>query len=97
MTQAIEKMDKQARITLGRDVNIGATVDAVLTKNRYVANLAAIPDETAKRTDDALFDSALKGYRLPDIDRINRSLQKGNASTEVHIDPETMSSKMSRT
>ncbi|MGA2681580.1 MAG: hypothetical protein ABSF44_07250 [Candidatus Bathyarchaeia archaeon] len=76
MTQAMEKMDKQARITLGEDVNIGATLDAVLTKNRYFANLAAIPGETAKRTDDALFDSALKGCRLPDIDRINQGLQK---------------------
>jgi hypothetical protein len=76
MTQAMEKMGKQARITLGEDVNIGATLDAVITKNRYVTNLAAIPGETAKRTDDALFDWTLKGYRLPDIDRINRSRQK---------------------
>ena len=54
MTRAMKKRINQPEYYLDEDVNMRATVDAVLKKNRYADNLAAIQSETAKRTDDVL-------------------------------------------
>ena len=60
-----------------------ATVDAILKKNGYCVNLAAIQSETAKRTDDVPFNSAVKDDRFPDMERITHSLLKVQEITEA--------------
>ena len=76
ITQALEKKDKPARISVVKDVTERATVDAVLKKNRYADNLATIRDEAANRTAYTTVNSTVKDYQLPDIECITRSLLK---------------------
>jgi hypothetical protein len=74
MTGTMKKVDKQTRILLDEGANVRATVNAVLEKNRFDADLNN-PNESVKRINNASFDSSLR-EKLPEIERITHSLLK---------------------